>query len=243
MSARKKAPAKKATAKKPVAAAVPATGVQAIGHTSAPPPPPPEAPMIYSAMVAVMRELPAVPKADFNQQQNFNYRGIDSIYNVLCAVAAKHGVFTTSEILEEQREERVTRNGGVLLYARLKIRYTFWAVDGSSVCSTVVGEGMDSGDKASNKAMAAAHKYALLQAYLVATEDSVDADGDADPGLAPPPVLATPEQFAALHDYRDAGLMSEGQVAWLAAAEDKITEGQADYVLSKLREKEEAGDG
>jgi len=37
---------------------------------------------------------------------------------------------------------------------------------------------MDSGDKASNKAFAIAHKYALLQAYMIPTADMVDPDAE-----------------------------------------------------------------
>ena len=54
----------------------------------------------------------------------------------------------------------------------------------------------------------------------------------------PAPVLATPEQVAAMFDYAEAGAMTDGQVAWLKSAGDKITEDQAAYVLEKLREAE-----
>jgi hypothetical protein len=36
------------------------------------------------------------------------------------------------------------------------MRYTLYATDGSSVSAVVIGEGMDSADKSSNKAMAVA---------------------------------------------------------------------------------------
>ena len=57
------------------------------------------------------------------------------------------------------------------------MKYTFFASDGSNFETTVI-EGMDSGDKAANKAMAVAHKYALLQALCI-TEDMVDPDREA----------------------------------------------------------------
>ena len=56
------------------------------------------------------------------------------------------------------------------------MQYTFWTVDGTSVECSVIGEGMDSGDKATNKAMAIAHKYALLQTFCIPTEDMIDPD-------------------------------------------------------------------
>lgn len=133
-------------------------------------------PLIYAAMSNVMKDVDAVGKDKKNQQQGFSYRGIDDVYNALNQVMAKHGVFTTSEIYEEKREERVSASGKALTYTMLKIRYTFWALDGSNVQTEILGEGMDSGDKSSNKAMAIAHKYALLQAFCIPTVDLVDPD-------------------------------------------------------------------
>jgi hypothetical protein len=46
-------------------------------------------------------------------------------------------------------------------------QFTFIAEDGSSATTEVVGEGMDSGDKSSNKALSAAFKYALAQLMIV----------------------------------------------------------------------------
>ena len=132
---------------------------------------------IFTAMSAVMSEVQAVGKDQRNKQQGFNYRGIDDVYNALHAAMATHKVFTTSQIIDVNREERTTAKGAVLLYTQIRIRYTFWTVDGSSVSTEVQGEGMDSGDKSSNKAMAVAHKYALLQAFMIPTEQ-VDPDAE-----------------------------------------------------------------
>ena len=41
-----------------------------------------------------------------------------------------------------------------------------------------MGEGMDAGDKASNKAMAVALKYALFQTFCIPTEEMADDDPD-----------------------------------------------------------------
>ena len=138
----------------------------------------PGGPMIHRAMIEVMREVGAIGKDQRNTQQGFNYRGIDDIYNVLNPILAKHGVYMTSEIVSKTREERVTKNGGVLAFTCLLIRYRFIALDGSTVHTEVEGEGMDSGDKSSNKAMAVAHKYALLQAFCIPTKESVDPDAE-----------------------------------------------------------------
>ena len=133
---------------------------------------------IFKKMPAIMSDLGAIGKGQKNLQQGFKYRGIDDVYNAAHSVMATHGVFTTSKILMREREERKTANGRLLIYTILRIEYTFWASDGSSVSTVVDGEGMDSGDKSSNKAMAVAHKYALLQAFMVPTDDIKDPDAE-----------------------------------------------------------------
>jgi hypothetical protein len=132
--------------------------------------------LIHQKMIAILRDVPMIGKNQRNVKQNFNFRGIDTVYNELHGILAKHGVFTTSEILAERSEERQSHAGGCLIYRILTIKYNFFAEDGSSVSSTVIGEGMDSGDKASNKAMAVAHKYTLLQAFAIPTDDLKDPD-------------------------------------------------------------------
>ena len=118
---------------------------------------------IYKQISAIMADVPAIGKDSMNKQQGFKYRGIDAIYNVLQPIFTKHGVFSCPEVISEQYERVETKSGGMLNFARLKIKYSFFADDGSSVSVTVIGEGMDSGDKASNKAMSVAHKYAITQ--------------------------------------------------------------------------------
>lgn len=118
---------------------------------------------IHQAIVAVMREVGAIGKDAKNEQQNYKYRSIEQVYNRVQPLFATHGIFSHPKVIEQTRETGKSKKGGDLHYAILTVEYTFSAEDGSSIAVTVVGEGMDSGDKASNKAMAAAHKYALCQ--------------------------------------------------------------------------------
>jgi hypothetical protein len=133
---------------------------------------------IYQGIAAVMRDVDAIGKTKRNQSQGFNFRGIDDVYNAIHPLMAKYGIFTLPEVLEDRTEDRQTKNGGALIYRVLKIKYTFCAEDGSSVSATVIGEGMDSGDKASNKAMSIAHKYAFFQVFCIPTEELAASDPD-----------------------------------------------------------------
>ena len=132
---------------------------------------------IYESISRVMTEVPAIAKAKDNKQQGFKYRGIDDVMNALQPLLAKNKVFVVPQVLEQIREERVSSKGGKLFYTILKIKFTFYAEDGSFVEAITIGEGMDSGDKASNKAMSIAMKYALFQVFCIPTElDDPDAE-------------------------------------------------------------------
>lgn len=136
---------------------------------------------IYQSITKILEEVPAIGKGKTNSQQNFKYRGIDDVMNVFQPILAKHKVFIVPQVLEQKREERTTSRGGNLIYSICKIKYTFYAEDGSNVEAIVIGEGMDSGDKATNKAMAIAMKYAMFQVFCIPTEEMKDPDSEIPP--------------------------------------------------------------
>lgn len=122
---------------------------------------------IYKAIIAVMREIGAIPKADDNKEQHYKYRSAADIYNRVQPLFAKYGIFSFPRVLEATRDTGKSKSGGHLHYVMLTVEYTFAAADGSAIAVTVVGEGMDSGDKASAKAMTMAHKCAICQVLNV----------------------------------------------------------------------------
>lgn len=141
---------------------------------------------IYQAITAAMADVEPIAKGRRNQQQGFNFRGIDEIMNELQPVLKRHGLFVVPKVVDVIRQEKPTKNNGMLLYSIVTMEYTMYAQDGSSITGSTVGEGMDSGDKASNKAMAVALKYFLLQTFCIPTEDAKDPDADSHTVAAPP---------------------------------------------------------
>lgn len=133
---------------------------------------------IDAAMLAVMREIGAIGKNQKNVQQNFNYRGISDIYDAAHAAMANNGVYMLPEVLTHTREERTAKSGGNIICTFMTVRYRFVAGDGSYQECVVPGEGMDSGDKSSNKALAAAHKYAITQSFVIPYSEMVDGDAE-----------------------------------------------------------------
>jgi ERF superfamily len=143
--------------------------------------------LIYKKITDVMMDMDAIGKSRTNQAQGFKFRGIDDIYNEIHPLLAKHKIFTVPTIKNRQYRDRTTSNGKVMVERILTIQYRFFAEDASFVDAEVDGEAMDTGDKTTNKCMAIAHKYALLQVFCVPTEDK---EGDEkDPDAHTPPAI------------------------------------------------------
>ena len=141
--------------------------------------------LIYERMAAIFAEAPVIGKDQTNRDQGFKFRGIDDVYNTLRSVMAKNNVFTTSEIIESRRYEGQTKNGTAFVDSELVIRWRFYTLDGSAVASESVGVGRDYADKYASKAMAIAHKYALVQVFCIPThEPGNDPDEETIPGSA-----------------------------------------------------------
>lgn len=140
---------------------------------------------IFETINAVMEEIGAVGKNSRNEKQKYMYRGVDDVMNALNPAFIKHKLFMVPEVVSQKREERQTANEKNLIYSVLSVKYTFYAEDGSSIYTIVSGEGMDSGDKASNKAMSAAFKYACFQTFCIPTEEMQDPDAETPPPSKP----------------------------------------------------------
>jgi hypothetical protein len=128
--------------------------------------PMPGAPLVYAAIIKVMKAIghTGISKDRKNEQQNYKFRGIDDVYNALSGHLADAGLCALPRVLRRDVTERATKSGGTLFYTVLDVEYDFVASeDGSKHTVAVVGEAMDSADKSSNKAMSAAYKYACMQ--------------------------------------------------------------------------------
>lgn len=134
---------------------------------------------IYKAINKVQAELASIglAKDRKNTMQGYNFRGIDDVYNVLSPLLAKHGLCILPRVLNREVTTHVTPKGGTLFYVAVEVEFDFVsAEDGSKHIVKTFGEAMDSGDKATNKAMSAAYKYAAFQAFAIPTEGDNDAD-------------------------------------------------------------------
>jgi hypothetical protein len=181
-----------------------------------------EALNVYQCIALVSAELAqtGISKDRNNAQQGYKFRGIDDVYNAIAPIIAKHGLVILPRILSRAVVERTTQKGGVLFYVTVEAEFDFVsaAMPDSRVTVRTYGEAMDSGDKATNKAMSAAYKYAAFQTFCIPTEGENDAD-------------ATTHQVAAK--------VPEGYEDWLLDLESCAAEGTEKLKATWLKSKAE----
>jgi hypothetical protein len=134
---------------------------------------------VYAAIAQVMREMAktGISKDRKNDAQGFKFRGIDDVLNALSRVLADHELCILPRVISRAVTERANSRGNALFYVVLEVEFDLVSArDGSAHTVRTVGEAMDSGDKATNKAMSAAYKYMAIQTFAIPTEGDNDAD-------------------------------------------------------------------
>jgi hypothetical protein len=191
----------------------------------------------------VMRSVGSVAKRDQNTQHNFSFRGIDAILNAVGPALREHGVIVlpTVDSIEASTVE-VGRNRTRMGHVAVTVTYTFVGPGGDELTCRVPGEAMDSGDKATSKAMSVAFRTALIQALALPT-DEPDPDSQTYE-RSDAPALMTARQQSAISE-RLAGLadeFAEEVKAWWKAqrypamSSGRLTEEQAAVVIAYLDE-------
>jgi hypothetical protein len=136
-------------------------------------------PAVYRAIAAVASAVAnkGIAKDKRNSQQGYNFRGIDDVYNALAPILSEAGLVVLPRVLNRLETEREAKSGGALFNVVVEVEFDFVAAeDGSRHVVKTFGEAMDSADKATNKAMSAAYKYAAMQAFCIPTSGDNDAD-------------------------------------------------------------------
>jgi hypothetical protein len=135
---------------------------------------------VYQSINQVQSDLAkqGIAKDRTNQQGNtYKFRGIDDVYNAISPLLAKHGLCILPRMISRQCLERQTAKGSAIFYVTVEAEFDFVsAEDGSKHTVRTFGEAMDMSDKATNKAMSAAYKYAAFQAFAIPTEGDNDTE-------------------------------------------------------------------
>jgi hypothetical protein len=168
---------------------------------------------VYAGIAQVQAAMArlGIGKDRRNQQQGYNFRGIDDVFNALAGIMAEHRLVFVPHYSDRQVFERETKSGGVLYYVTLVGRFRVTStIDGSWIEVTTIGEAMDSGDKATNKAMSTALKYAVFQLFFVpiqGDEGMIDPERD---NPAPLPSMMTRAQLDTAYDIAHAAFGLSG---------------------------------
>jgi hypothetical protein len=180
-------------------------------------------------MIKVLADLPAIGKDQKNQQQGFMFRGHDDILNALNPLLAQHGVFVVPDVIERVTAQRTTARGGVMFEVNLHVAYRFYGADGDHILASSWGEGTDSGDKATSKAMTMAFKSVLSQTFAISSAELSDPDGETAEESS------REGEPSGEHDTTPSSEDSSGFQAPAAATDKPTTQGLLDQMTTMLR--------
>lgn len=155
---------------------------------------------VYQAISEVQKALAeiGISKGRKNTMQGYNFRGIDDVLQALAPLLSQCGLVVIPRVLSCQRDTVVNAKGTTLFYVTVDVEYDLVGVeDGSKHTARILGEAMDSGDKATNKAMSAAYKYFALQTFCIPVE-GVAIDSEQDSHEVPAPTYGEHEHKSAL---------------------------------------------
>lgn len=130
---------------------------------------------IETAILAVYEQVAYVQKT-WNQNLGYSFAGEAAIINNLRPALVKNGItFAVSKTRRRKVYHYLSKNGGPMTNVALEVRVTFThALSRTKKHVWVWGEGADSGDKATPKALTGALKYALRQTFGLETGDDPD---------------------------------------------------------------------
>jgi len=186
----------------------------------------PEKPgQIIELIPKIMADIGSIGKDHTNAHQHYNFRGIDDVFNCVGPVLVKHKVFIVPKVVDFQVSNVKTSTGKDACRVVLRVEYRFFAPDGSHLLAVTIGEAMDTGDKAANKAMAAAMKYAVWQTFCIPTI-GVDSEVDShEMGEPPPPATEIPADVQAIKNKAVELFGTPACLAAVRAMENPPTDG------------------
>ena len=177
---------------------------------------------VYQKIQAVAGKMAhtGISKSRENKQQGFKFRGIDETLNTLSPVLADVGLVIIPRMVAREMREGQTNAGKPLYTVVVEAEFDFVsAEDGSKHTARTFGEAMDTADKATNKAMSVAYKYAAFLTFCIPLEGMAE-DADA---VTHEPAVKVPEGYGAwLDQMRDCAVEGADalRAAWKQSRED-----------------------
>jgi ERF superfamily len=130
--------------------------------------------LIYQLIPKVMKSVPFIPKLREHGEQHWAFRGFEDFLQYFRPALLEHGLFIVPEVLDSDISDKQTKNNKPMIHIILRVAYTVFAPDGSSIRATVVGESWDTQDNASTKALDDAFTSFLTQVFCVPVALSIN---------------------------------------------------------------------
>lgn len=139
------------------------------------------APNVIVALSRVIRDMPGIGRDQKANaaQGGYAYRGIEAITREAAPLFAKHGVVFTPKLTAWHPRSEFTINNKPWVDERIEVTYRVYGPGGTEDfidVGPIPAIGRDNADKASNKCMTQALKYALIQTLCIG-DSKDDADG------------------------------------------------------------------
>lgn len=209
---------------------------------------------IFERLSLITAEIGVVEKnLKVQVNKNSSYKAVSErdVLDAVKPIEQKYRVYSypasrqivDRDILTKESEYQGTVTRTNTLFMRVETVYRFVNIDNPTefIETTVYGDGLDTGDKATGKAMTYADKYALMKAYKLSTGD--DPDKEASPEnvfekkARATELKATEKQIAMIEDlYNDEEL--EEIKKWANVTELKdLTMKKASALIEKRKGK------
>lgn len=155
-----------------------------------------------------------IAKNSKNESQGFKFRGIDDVLNRMSQHLTEANLIIVPQMLSRDVTERVNSRGTPLFYVTITMSYTVRStIDGSEIVCVVPGEAMDSGDKATNKALSIAYKYMAFQLFAIPIDEDPDkTTHELAPKAKPAQVFLNTEDIGVIKGLLDKAGVTEDTV-------------------------------
>lgn len=155
-------------------------------------------PPVYEAVRRVLGDLPAIGKDGTapGSMGGYKFRRVEDITAALKPLLAKHGVLCLPYVVQRIESQRTTGANKILYCVDLEMQFRFVGPKGDELNTVVWGQGTDSGDKATQKAVTSAFKTMLSVVFCI-SDAEMDAEAHDVPETARP-APASKERIDAL---------------------------------------------
>ncbi|MDT2194880.1 ERF family protein [Paenibacillus larvae] len=127
---------------------------------------------LVKKLAEVMDSVKYIQKTGYNSFNNYKYATEADVNEKVREELAGRKVIMIPNVKSQSIREHKNRKGYIEYIATVQVEFTFMdGESGETITFSTFGEGQDSGDKGTYKAITGAQKYALMKAFMIPTGD------------------------------------------------------------------------